>query len=211
LIAGFAAAVALLAPGAAYAAEFWKAPPLFLKGAVFVAIFFVVYFVFSLIGWLLHRSERLLFLKTVNRAGGIAVGLGKGAALIALAVFFLSEAAWLPKRSQEVFHDDQPGKDRRDPRPRFDRRSDLGLRDFEKGRAQPSRPLPLSRRENSVLHRERRQGHLSLLRLPRRRQRLQFFDAVRSAELPRGGGAGGPALRHRHRTQRVARQKRRRR
>ncbi len=104
LIAGFAAAVALLAPGAAYAAEFWKAPPLFLKGAVFVAIFFVVYFVFSLIGWLLHRSERLLFLKTVNRAGGIAVGLGKGAALIALAVFFLSEAAWLPKRSQENFH-----------------------------------------------------------------------------------------------------------
>src|SRR5581483_10565350 len=110
--------------------------------------------------------------------------LGKGAALIALAVFFLSEAAWLPKRSQENFHgsylvspltrfgetlirmgkermgssadrehaalrpggpllvfpDDQPEKDRRDPRPRFDRRSDLGLRDFEKGRAQPSRP-----------------------------------------------------------------------
>jgi len=105
LIAGFIMAVALLGPGAAYAAQFWKAPPLFLKGAVFVAIFFVVYFVFSVIGWLLHRSERLLFLKTLNRAGGIAVGLGKGAAIIALAIFFLSDAAWLPKSKQETLQD----------------------------------------------------------------------------------------------------------
>jgi uncharacterized membrane protein required for colicin V production len=55
-------------------------------------------------GWLLHRSESLLFLKTVNRAGGIAVGLGKGAAIIALIVFFLSEAVWLPKAGQQNFH-----------------------------------------------------------------------------------------------------------
>jgi membrane protein required for colicin V production len=103
LVVGFIAAVAFVAPGSAYAGEFWKAPPLLLKGAVFVAIFFVVYFIFSLIGWLLHRSERLLFLKTLNRAGGIAVGLGKGAAIIALSVFFLSDAAWLPKGNQENF------------------------------------------------------------------------------------------------------------
>ena len=82
LIAGFMIAVAFLPSAASYAAAFWKAPPLFLKGAVFVVIFFLVYFVFSLMGWLLHRSESLLFLKTVNRAGGIAVGLGKGAAII---------------------------------------------------------------------------------------------------------------------------------
>ena len=70
LIAGFMIAVAFLPSAASYAAAFWKAPPLFLKGAVFVVIFFLVYFVFSLMGWLLHRSESLLFLKTVNRAGG---------------------------------------------------------------------------------------------------------------------------------------------
>ena len=104
LIAGFMIAVAFLPSAASYAAAFWKAPPLFLKGAVFVVIFFLVYFVFSLMGWLLHRSESLLFLKTVNRAGGIAVGLGKGTAIIALMVFFLSEAAWLPKAGQENFH-----------------------------------------------------------------------------------------------------------
>ena len=104
LIAGFMIAVAFLPSAASYAAAFWKAPPLFLKGAVFVVIFFLVYFVFSLMGWLLHRSESLLFLKTVNRAGGIAVGLGKGAAIIALIVFFLSEAVWLPKAGQQNFH-----------------------------------------------------------------------------------------------------------
>jgi len=104
LIAGFMMAVAFLPSAASYAAAFWKGPPLFLKGSVFVVIFFLVYFVFSLVGWLLHRSESLLFLKTVNRAGGIAVGLGKGAAIIALMVFFLSEAAWLPKAGQENFH-----------------------------------------------------------------------------------------------------------
>ena len=104
LIAGFMIAVAFLPSAASYAAAFWKAPPLFLKGAVFVVIFFLVYFVFSLMGWLLHRSESLLFLKTVNRAGGIAVGLGKGTAIIALMVFFLNEAAWFPKAGQENFH-----------------------------------------------------------------------------------------------------------
>lgn len=105
LVGGFIAAVAFVVPAAAYAGELWKAPPLLLKGAVFVAIFFVVYFIFSLIGWVLHRSERLLFLKTLNRAGGIAVGLGKGAAIIALAIFFLSDAAWLPKSKQESLQD----------------------------------------------------------------------------------------------------------
>ena len=102
LIAGFMIAVAFLPAAASYAAAFWKAPPLFLKGAVFVVIFFLVYFVFSLMGWLLHRSESLLFLKTVNRAGGIAVGLGKGTAIIALMVFFLSEPGY-PKPARRIF------------------------------------------------------------------------------------------------------------
>lgn len=105
LVVGFVAAVAFVVPGSAYAGEVWKAPPFVLKGGAFVAIFFIIYFIFSLIGWLLHRSERLLFLKTLNRAGGIAVGLGKGAAIIALAIFFLSDAAWLPKSNQGTLED----------------------------------------------------------------------------------------------------------
>ena len=104
LIAGFMLAAAFLQPMASYAEGFWKMPPLILKGSIFVIIFFLVYSLFNLVGWLLHRSESLLFLKTVNRAGGVAMGLGKGAAIVALIIFFLSDAAWLPKAGQEKFH-----------------------------------------------------------------------------------------------------------
>lgn len=103
-IAGFMLAVAFLQPAAAYVAGFWKMPPLILKGLVFVILFFLVYFLFNLVGWLLHRSESLLFLKTVNRAGGVAMGLVKGIAITALVIFFLTDAAWLPKAGQENLH-----------------------------------------------------------------------------------------------------------
>ena len=76
-------------------AEHWQWSPLLLKGAGFVAIFFVIYFGFSLAGWLLHRSEKMLFLKTVNRAGGIVLGVGKGAAVAALAIFLLNSTSLL--------------------------------------------------------------------------------------------------------------------
>jgi membrane protein required for colicin V production len=104
LIAGFILAVSFLQPVATYAAELWKVPPLILKGMVFIIIFFLVYFSFNLAGWLLHRSENILFLKTLNRAGGIAMGLGKGAAIAALLSYYLVDSAWLPKESHESFH-----------------------------------------------------------------------------------------------------------
>lgn len=101
LLCGFMLAVAYDRQVADLAAAYWKFSPLVLKGGAFIAIFFVVYFLFSLAGWLLHRSEKLLFLQTVNRTCGIAIGMGKGAALTALAIFFLSSAAWLPQPARE--------------------------------------------------------------------------------------------------------------
>ena len=101
LLCGFMLAVAYDRQLADWVAAYWKLSPLLLKGGAFIAIFFVIYFLFSLAGWLLHRWEKLLFLQTVNRTGGIAVGMGKGAALAALAIFFLSSAAWLPERARE--------------------------------------------------------------------------------------------------------------
>ncbi len=86
---------------AAYVETYWKISPLILKGAAYIGIFFVVYFLFSLIGWLLHRSEKLLFLQTLNRIGGIAVGIGKGAALAALILFFAATATWLPHGARD--------------------------------------------------------------------------------------------------------------
>ena len=96
LFAGFMVAVAYDQEIAALISKYWQLSPLLLKGISFVAVFFVVYFLLNLAGWLLHRSEKLLFLKTLNRTGGVALGMGKGAALTATAVFFLSSTALLP-------------------------------------------------------------------------------------------------------------------
>ena len=101
LVVGFMVALAYDQEIAATLAGHWTASPIVLKGSAFVAIFFLVYFLFSLLGWLLHRWEKLLFLQTLNRSGGIAIGIGKGAALTALAVFLLSSAAWLPQAARD--------------------------------------------------------------------------------------------------------------
>lgn len=101
LIAGFMLAVAYDQRVASYIAVYWKVSPLILKAGAFVTIFFLVYFLLSLVGWLLHRSEKLLFLQTLNRSGGVAVGVGKGVALTALVLFLLSSAAWLPQPARE--------------------------------------------------------------------------------------------------------------
>jgi uncharacterized membrane protein required for colicin V production len=101
LFAGFMVAVAYDQDLASLISKYWQMSPLVLKGVSFVAVFFVVYFFLNLAGWLLHRSERLLFLKTLNRTGGIALGMGKGAALTAVAVFLLSSTALLPQPTRE--------------------------------------------------------------------------------------------------------------
>jgi len=101
LVVGFMVAVAYDQVVALYAASYWTVSPIVLKGSAFVAIFFLIYFVFSLVGWLLHRSEKLLFLKTLNRSGGIAIGVGKGAAVTALTILLLTSAAWLPQSARD--------------------------------------------------------------------------------------------------------------
>jgi membrane protein required for colicin V production len=103
LVVGFMLAVAFERPASAFIATYWQMSPLVLKGIAFVTIFFSVYFLLSLMGWLLHRSEKLLFLKTLNRAGGIAIGMGKGVAVAALLVFLLSSSSWLPQPTREKF------------------------------------------------------------------------------------------------------------
>lgn len=86
---------------AALWAETWKHSFLVLRAATFAALFFFTYFGLNLIGWLLHRSAPLLFLGGINRIGGVVVGMGKGAALMALAIFFLAAAPLIPHRAEE--------------------------------------------------------------------------------------------------------------
>lgn len=101
LVAGFMAAVTYDQELAALLSQYWQTSSLLLHGISFVTIFFIVYFLLNLTGWLLHRSERLLFLKTLNRTGGIALGAGKGAALAAVAIFLLSSSSLLPQPTRD--------------------------------------------------------------------------------------------------------------
>ncbi len=100
LIVGFMVAVRYDDRVAVLGASYWTLSPFVLKGAAFIVIFFVVYFVFNVAGWLLHHSEKALFLQTVNRIGGIAVGIGKGAAVMALIVFIVHTASWVPRSTK---------------------------------------------------------------------------------------------------------------
>jgi membrane protein required for colicin V production len=101
LVVGFMIAVRYDDPAAALAGSYWNFPPFVLKVAAFIVIFFIVYFAFNLAGWLLHHSEKALFLQTVNRLGGVAVGIGKGAALMALVVFIVHSASWVPHSTKQ--------------------------------------------------------------------------------------------------------------
>jgi membrane protein required for colicin V production len=101
LIVGFMAAARYNHTVATLTEEYWKISPLILKAAWFVAIFSAIYFCFNLLGWFVHHSEKILFLQTLNRAGGIVIGIGKGAAVMALIVFFMSSASWIPSSAGE--------------------------------------------------------------------------------------------------------------
>jgi membrane protein required for colicin V production len=101
LAAGFMIAVAYDQDLAALVSKHWRASPLLLKGVSFVTLFFIVYFLLNLTGWLLHRSEKLLFLQTLNRTGGIALGLGKGAVVIAVAIFTLHSTSLLSRPARD--------------------------------------------------------------------------------------------------------------
>jgi uncharacterized membrane protein required for colicin V production len=74
-------------------------PLIAVKTISFIALFLIVYFVFCLIGWLLHRGASVLLLPSLDRAGGFLVGAGKGAAVLGLLVFLLSS---LPPLSEPL-------------------------------------------------------------------------------------------------------------
>src|SRR5262245_57720724 len=90
---------------AAWAGFYWNGSAIILKGAAFVVIFFVVYFVFAVAGWGLHRAAKVLFLQTLNRLGGMAVGLGNGTAVTALLISLVTSWAWIPRTTRERVED----------------------------------------------------------------------------------------------------------
>ncbi|HVH92640.1 MAG TPA: CvpA family protein [Candidatus Acidoferrum sp.] len=109
LVIGFMVAVRYDEAVAAWVGFYWNVSSIILKGAAFVVIFFVVYFIFAVAGWGLHRAAKVLFLQTINRLGGIAVGLGKGTAVTALIIFFVTSSAWIPRSTRERVEDSYLG------------------------------------------------------------------------------------------------------
>ena len=76
--------------------SFWPYPPFILQGIVFVTLFFVAYIGFNWVGYLLHRSARVLFLGGFDRLGGLLVGGSKGALILGVGLFFTVSQSWLP-------------------------------------------------------------------------------------------------------------------
>jgi membrane protein required for colicin V production len=81
---------------------FDNVPPIVVKAAVFMLCFFVVYVLFNLIGWFLHRCAALLFLGTVNRLGGVVLGLGKGIALAGLVLLAVTSTTLIPPSARDT-------------------------------------------------------------------------------------------------------------
>lgn len=97
LILGLVVAVRYDEPVAVLWKSYWNVSPTVLRAVTFVSLFFLVYFVSNLAGLLLHHWAGLLFLQTVNRAGGVALGIGKGAVLLAVILFSISSSSWIPQ------------------------------------------------------------------------------------------------------------------
>ncbi len=102
IFAGFIAAFQYNETVAKMGQEFWNVSPIILKAIGFLLVFLAVYFVFNLVGWLFQRWARFLFLAGFNRVGGVVVGVGKGAVFLALILFFLSSATFIPKTMKDT-------------------------------------------------------------------------------------------------------------
>lgn len=101
LIVGFMVAVRYDEPVAALWTQYWKSSLILLRALTFVGLFFIVYLTFSLAGWLLHRAAKFLLMQSVNRMGGILIGAGKGAAVLAFIIFLLVSFPLMPPKAKQ--------------------------------------------------------------------------------------------------------------
>jgi len=88
LLGGLTAATRL-SPAVSQRIESYAAMPAVREGVAFVGTFMATYCVVTLIGYVLHRLAGAAAQGWANRLGGIAVGAGKGAALVSFVLLFL--------------------------------------------------------------------------------------------------------------------------
>lgn len=81
----------------------WPYSPLLLKGLVFTVLFLLVYIALNWVGYMLHRSAKVLFLGGFDRLGGLLVGGSKGALFLGIGLFFVISQSWVPQDYQQQF------------------------------------------------------------------------------------------------------------
>ncbi len=102
LIGGVAAAVELAPLGTAMLQQYLHLPSAVDAGLAFIGIFVVVHTGINLIGVLLDRLTRALFLRGLNRLGGAVLGAGKGAAVLGLVLLFLHLFPLIPELDGQI-------------------------------------------------------------------------------------------------------------
>ena len=100
LFLGFVVAVRYHEPLSTLLSARWHFSPVILIAATFISLFFAVYSAFGLAGWLL-RSADISFLKGLDRVGGILLGIGEGAALLALLLFLLGSSPFASRQMRQ--------------------------------------------------------------------------------------------------------------
>jgi len=89
LLAGAVLAFCFHAPLAELLTENLRLPPSVAVGAAFLALFLTTILFFAVLGYLLSRFVKLIFLGGLNRVAGGFFGLAQGVVLLALLLFAL--------------------------------------------------------------------------------------------------------------------------
>jgi membrane protein required for colicin V production len=77
-------------------------PPAMAQALAALGIFVVIYVASQLLGWILHRLARAVFLGPVDRAGGLVFGAAKAIAISALFCMLVTSRRGLPDFAERV-------------------------------------------------------------------------------------------------------------
>ena len=101
LFVGLMVAVHFGEPVSALWQDYWRSTPIVPKFITFTLLFFAVYFTFNLAGRFLHHAAKFSLFAASDRVGGLLLGGGKGAVLLALIVFFLGSLPLMKRQIQQ--------------------------------------------------------------------------------------------------------------
>jgi membrane protein required for colicin V production len=102
LFAGALGAISFAATGADYLQPYMTLPAPVLTGISFAIIFIVLHTAVNLIGVLLDRVAKAVFLRGINRVAGAVFATGKGAVVTAMVLLGLHLSQVIPELDKQV-------------------------------------------------------------------------------------------------------------